>query len=151
MDDATREFLEFYEKHRRESQLTFYRNRLDTYERAHRQAVTLTSLVLFLSSVVSILSAADVQASLGRGIHLHWSVWAAVLPAAATAIAAFSAIYAFQEHAKLYRDADHALTAVRADAPDACEGCPSLPEVSAAEYVRKVEAIFLREQGQWGQ
>ncbi len=48
MTDQEKRFLTFYEEYRRAAQSKWYRKRYETYERAHRQSVTLTSFVLFL-------------------------------------------------------------------------------------------------------
>jgi hypothetical protein len=151
MNDADREFLAFYEKYRRAAQSTWYQHRYGTYERAHRQSVNLTSFVLFLSSVVSILSTYKPRLSVGNGYFVAWSVLAAVLAATGTAVAAYRALYAFQENAGLYRDAENALVAMAADSPLECETCPDAPARTPGEYVTLVEQVFRREQGQWGQ
>jgi hypothetical protein len=151
MNDGERVFLGFYERYRSGAQSAWYRKSYGTYERAHRQSVTLTSFVLFLSSAVSILSVAAPRVSLGNGYLLAWSVLAAVLAATGTAIAAYRGLYGFQENAGIYRDADHALAAVMADSPDGCQGCAEATVRTPGEYVALVEQVFRREQGQWGQ
>lgn len=144
-------FLEFYERYRRGAQCEWYRRRCASYERAHRQSVSLTALVLFLSSVVSTLSAWKPDVAVGGGYALAWPVIATVLAAAGTALAAHRALYGFQQNAGIYRDAEHALAAASADSPDGCEGCADAPVRTPAEYVARVEQVFQREQGQWGQ
>jgi hypothetical protein len=151
MTDQEKRFLQFYEEYRRGAQSKWYRNRYETYERAHRQSVTLTSFVLFLSSAASILSVRWQQPKLGYGMHLSWPVLAAVLAATGTAIAAYRSLYGFQENSRLYRDADNSLAAVLADSPVECENCPEATIHNAADYIPKVEEVFRREQGQWGQ
>jgi len=152
MTDDERRFLQFYETYRRQNQSDHYRKRYETYEEAHRQSVSLTAIVLFLSAVVSMLSAVVKDVAYPPfGYHIAWSVWAAVLAAAGTAIAAYRTLYGFQENAGLYRDAYNALAFVGADSPDACEGCPQATVRTPADYLPLVEQVFRREQGQWGQ
>ncbi|WP_420129090.1 SLATT domain-containing protein [Longimicrobium sp.] len=146
-----KQFLEFYETYRRGAQSKWYRNRFETYERAHRQSVTLTTLVLFLSSAASILSVAWERPTIWPGVTLYWPVIAAVLTAAGTAIAAYRSLYGFQENSRLYRDADNSLAAVLADSPVECENCPEAAIRTIGDYIPRVEEVFRREQGQWGQ
>lgn len=151
MTEQEKRFLQFYEEHRRGAQSKWYRNRYETYERAHRESVFLTTLVLFLSSAASTASVAWEAPKLWPGVTLHWPVVAAVLAAAGTAIAAYRSLYGFQENSRLYRDADNSLAAVLADSPIECENCPEATVRTAADYIPRVEEVFRREQGQWGQ
>lgn len=151
MNEQQRQFLQFYEKYRRDAQSKWYRKRYETYERAHQQSVTLTSLILFLSSAVSIISVQWPRVRVWGDTYLAWPVIAAVLAATGTAVAAYRSLYGFQENARLYRDADNALAAVVADSPDECEDCYEAVVRTPAEYLPLVEAVFRREQGQWGQ
>lgn len=151
MNEQQRQFLEFYEKYRREAQSRWYRKRYETYERAHRQSVALTSFILFLSSAVSIISVQWPRVRVWGETFLAWPVIAAVLAATGTAVAAYRSLYGFQENARLYRDADNALAAVVADSPDECEDCDDATVRTPADYLPLVEAVFRREQGQWGQ
>lgn len=144
-------FLAFYEEYRRGAQSKWYRKRYDTYERAHRQSVTLTAFVLFLSSAASILSVRWERPHLWGDLYLAWPVVAAVLAAAGTAVAAYRTLYGFQENARLYRDADNSLAAVLADSPVECRECAEAAIRTPADYLPKVEEVFRREQGQWGQ
>lgn len=152
LSEREKSFLAFYEEYRRKSQSTWYRGRYSTYEQAHRQSVSWTSIVLFLSSVVSILSATVGDHEFWPwGYEVAWSPLAAVLAATGTAIAAYRTLFGFQENARLYRDADNALAVIGADSPDQCEGCSEAGVRTPAEYVPLVEQVFRREQGQWGQ
>lgn len=146
-----KQFLEFYETYRRGAQSKWYRNRYETYEAAHRQSVTLTTLVLFLSSAASILSVEWESPRIWPGVTLYWPVVAAVLTATGTAIAAYRSLYGFQENSRVFRDADNSLAAVLADSPVECENCPEAAIRSPADYIPRVEEIFRREQSQWGQ
>jgi hypothetical protein len=84
-------------------------------------------------------------------LWLSWPVLAAVLAAAGTAIAAYRSLYGFQENSRLYRDADNSLAAVLADSPVECENCPDAAIRTIGDYIPRVEEVFRREQGQWGQ
>jgi hypothetical protein len=73
-------------------------------------------------------------------------------PALATATASYSGLYAFQGHAKLYRDAANALLHSRAKSPDLIQGLSESEYKEALyAYVSEAESIMRKEQGQWGQ
>ncbi|UOY00190.1 SLATT domain-containing protein [Blastococcus sp. PRF04-17] len=79
-----------------------------------------------------------------------WPVLATVLPAAGAAVTAYSALYAFEQQSKIYGDAVRALrVAGRREAGS--PGAARSAEEDAAEWVERSEAVFRREQAQWGQ
>jgi hypothetical protein len=144
-------FLELYEQHRRKHQLDWYRSRYREFEKANRQAGDISSILLLLTTMVSLLAGAGFATE--AGLEKLWAVLAVVLPALSTALAAYRGLYAFQEQAKLYRDAALTLQVTRAQAPDFApdgsevQGTTLDPEA----YVLRVEEVFRLEQGQWGQ
>ena len=78
------------------------------------------------------------------------AVLAAILPALATALAAYGALFAFDRHAKLYADAVRNLGGL--EEPDlATAGDDREAEEALTRYVEQVEKIFRDEQSQWGQ
>jgi hypothetical protein len=146
VSDRTAEVLALYQKHRFEDQLGFYRDRCELFDRATGQAAVVSAVLLGLSAAVSALAGA----STGNP-HL-WTALAAILPALATAVASFGALYAFDQQSKLYADAVRALVAIQREAPDLTRIPDEAARATAvAGYVDAVESVFRKEQGQWGQ
>lgn len=129
------QFLALYLERRVQDQRDFYVDRLREYRHADRQLVAVTAVVAALSSGVGALAGADIA---GREVVV---VLAVVLPALYTALAAYGALYRFDEHAKIYGDAARALVAL---AP------PDDPS-ELADYTARVEEVLRTEQGRWGQ
>lgn len=146
MSDRSRQLLAFYEEHRIADQLGFYGDRRELFDRATGQALAVSATLLGFSSAASALAGADI------GWTTLWSALAAILPAAASALAAYNALYAFEQQSKIYGDAVravHAASRPRPD-PDAAQREGS-GDQNVAELVRRVEAAFRQEQAQWGQ
>ncbi len=146
MSERNRQLLAFYQEHRIDDQLRFYRGRRELFERATGQALAVSATLLGFSSAASALAGADI------GWTALWSALAAILPAAASALAAYNGLYAFERQSKLYGDAVRAVHAASRPRPDADapHGGRS-PEENVADLVKRVEAAFRQEQAQWGQ
>ena len=142
MTDPRRQ-LEVYRLCRIDDQLKFYGDRRHEYESAISQLGAVSGLVLALGAASAALAGASV------GAHEIWAIMAAVLPATATAVAAYGALYAFEQQAKIYADAVKALRRIDREPPDLNEATD--PATAVREYVERAEEIFRREQGQWGQ
>jgi len=145
MTDRTEQVLALYQVHRVEDQLRFYRSRCELFDRATGQAAVVSAVLLGLSAAASALAGA----STGNP-HL-WTALAAILPALATAMASYGALYAFDQQSKLYEDAVRALVATQREAPDLTRIPVGEPAAAVAGYVEKIEAVFRKEQSQWGQ
>ena len=147
MDERDRQFLALYQTYRHEDQRAYYEERRSEFEAAHEQAITLTGVLMMLAAVAATLAAAD-----AGGLQAWWAVLAVSLPMVSTAVAAYDNLYAFEQQAKLYRDAGDSLLFVRADAPDLRPGLTAAGACRALNsYVNRVESVMRREQGQWGQ
>lgn len=146
MSEHSSQFLGYYRKYRVDDQLKFYASRRDQFDRATGQGLAVSAMLLGLASAVGALA----------GTHVGWiEVWSAasaILPAISTALAAYLALYAFDQQSKLYGDAVRAVQAAARPMPD-----PSfpqggrLPEENVADFVEKVEGAFRKENAQWGQ
>lgn len=144
MSDRVEELRRFYGEHRVEDQLRFYTARRSLFDRAMDQATALAAVLGGAATVVAVL------AGTGTGPTRWWTVLATVLPAAVTAVTAYSTLYAFEQQSKIYGDAARAVRAARRHVPD--PGAPARSaEQDAAEWVARVEAVFRQEQAQWGQ
>jgi len=146
VSDRSTEVLALYQKHRLEDQLGFYRGRCELFDRATGQAAVVSAVLLGLSAAAAALAGASTGSP-----HL-WTALAAILPALATAVASFGALYAFDQQSKLYADAIRALVAIQREAPDLAGLADDPARATAiAGYVEKVESVLRKEQGQWGQ
>lgn len=142
MSDRVEELRRFYGEHRIEDQLRFYTDRRSLFDRATDQATALAAVLGGAATVVAVLA--------GTGTGSWWTVLATVLPAAVTAVTAYSTLYAFEQQSKIYGDAARAVRAARHHVP--APGAPTRSaEQEAAEWVARVEAVFRQEQAQWGQ
>lgn len=143
MNDHPQDFLRLYLERRLQDQFAWYRGRRVELETARAQLITLTAVLLVLTAVAAALAAADLG-----GQRLFWSVLATAFPALSTAFSAYAGLYGFERVAKLYGDAANSLDRILAQAPEPDE------RVAAADvdkYVARIEDIFRKEQGQWGQ
>jgi SMODS and SLOG-associating 2TM effector domain 1 len=142
VSDRVEELRRFYGEHRIEDQLRFYTDRRSLFDRATDQATALAAVLGGAATVVAVLA--------GTGTGSWWTVLATVLPAAVTAVTAYSTLYAFEQQSKIYGDAARAVRAARHHVP--APGAPARSaEQEAAEWVARVEAVFRQEQAQWGQ
>jgi hypothetical protein len=140
------ELLELYGRFRVEDQLGFYRRRRESFDRATDQAVVLSAVLLGLTAAAGALAGSATT-------HTRvWAALAAIMPILATTLAAYVALYAFQNQSKIYTDAVRALAATERDTPDLSR-LPDEPARAAAvrDYIEQTESVFRREQDQWGQ
>jgi predicted trehalose synthase len=145
VNGRNQELLDFYQRHRIEDQVTFYRRRRDLFDRATGQALAVSATLLGFSSAVSAL------AGVGDGWSTLWATLATVLPAVSTALAAFTALYAFEQQSKIYGDAIRAVHAASRQNREGEAGGDLPSEESVAGLVQRVEGALRQEQAQWGQ
>ena len=145
MNGREHQLLSFYQRHRIDDQLAFYRSRRDQFERASGQALAVSAALLGFSSAVSAL------AGVATGWRALWTTLAAVLPAVSTALAAYTGVYAFEQQSKLYGDAIRAVHAASRPASDPARGGGAPAAESVSDLVQRVEAALREEQAQWGQ
>jgi hypothetical protein len=133
--------LELYRVERLQDQLRFYENRRTQFERAHGQLLVASAALLAATSTVSALAGTEIPGKLG------WAVLAAILPALATTLAAYGALFGFDRHAKLYADAIRNLGLL--EEPDLSHATDA--DEAIRTYVEEVEKVLHDEQSQWGQ
>jgi SMODS and SLOG-associating 2TM effector domain 1 len=140
------DLLRFYERNRIDDQLKFYTSRRDQFDRAIGQGLALSAMLLGFASAAGALAGTALAWAQG------WSAVAAILSAASTALAAYLALYAFEQQSQIYADAARAVRAASRLIPDrdATAGRPP-PEESVRELVSRVEDALRQEQAQWGQ
>ena len=112
MSERNREFLRFYEEHRIKDQLGFYTRRLEQFDRATGQGLFLSATILGFASGAGALAGTTLGWANG------WAAVAAILSAASTALAAYIALYAFEQQSKIYGDAVRAVRAAARPMPD---------------------------------
>jgi len=143
-----KQFFELYQAERFEDQLGYYKRTREEFERAKTEAVIGSILLIFLAG------AAGIAAS---SVGLHWLkvlflLFAAIFPIFSTALAAYSALYGFEQQAKLYQDTINNLLRARALAPIPGQNLTEAEFTRLLnDYVQEVEKTFQKEQGQWGQ
>ena len=138
------EILDLYRAERLQDQLRYYDNRRAQFERAHGQLLVVSAVLLGATSTVSVLAGVEIR---GKVVM---AVLAAILPALATALAAYGALFAFDRHAKLYADA--AWNLGRLEEPDVSNAVDDREaEEALTSFVEQVEKILRDEQSQWGQ
>jgi hypothetical protein len=137
------QILELYRDERVQNQLRYYGSRRTQFDRAHGQLLIAAAVLLGATSTVSALSGTEIPGKVG------WAALAAILPALATALAAYGALFAFERNAKLYGDAERNLGLL--EEPDLSLAAADQAEEVVRAYVDQVETIFRDEQAQWGQ
>jgi SMODS and SLOG-associating 2TM effector domain 1 len=133
-------FQALYQELRIEDQKKYYDDRCKEYEAAHRQAVVVRNTLLLLAALASI--AGQFTGPMVRGTL---AVAAAVLGALAVAVTGFEALIGFPQLTKLYTDAARNLAVAEID------WTTRAPDADLGSDVNRVEEIFTREVGQWGQ
>lgn len=140
-------FLKLYQQYRYKNQLNFYISRQQEFTRAQTQALVLSTGLILLVALAGALEAIDVS-----WFRLLCLLVAAICPVLSTALIGYTALYAFEQQAKIYQDAIHNLRKIRAQMPGLQT---SLSKADLAQqvsvYVSEVERILQKEQGQWGQ
>jgi SMODS and SLOG-associating 2TM effector domain 1 len=146
MSARSRELLAFYVRQRIDDQLSFYRGRRDQFERATGQGLAVSATLLGFAS------AAGALAGTTLGLGKLWTALAAILPAIATAVSAYIALFAFEQQSKIYGDAVQAVRTASHPLPDPdLPGAGQPPDENVAELVMRVEAAMRQESAQWGQ
>lgn len=142
-----RQFQELYHRHRYEHQLSFYKKRQGEFTKAQTQAIVISIGLMFLVSLAGAFESVDVS-----WLRLTCLLAAAICPVLSTAFAAYSALYAFEQQAKLYQDTIINLERARVLLPDVKQGQSEAAfGTQLDKFVDEVENTFLVEQGQWGQ
>jgi hypothetical protein len=141
-------FLEIYEKYRYDDQFMFYEKRQKVFGSAKNQSILLNITLMFLASLAALwASATNIP-----WLRITLLLLAAILPVLSTAMAGYSALYAFEQQAKLYQDTLTNLHYVRALNPNVKPNLDAPEfELELHKYVEEVEKILEAEQGQWGQ
>jgi SMODS and SLOG-associating 2TM effector domain 1 len=140
-----KQFLALYTTYRYEDQLKFYKVRHEEFEVANTQAVTISIVLIFLTA----LTAGVASSTNVTWLKLTCLLIAAISPILSSALAGYSALYGFEQQAKLYQDTINNLRKARVREPQLDLSEASAQQVN--EYIQEIENVLLVEQGQWGQ
>ena len=143
MSERDEEFLRYYREHRIDDQLGFYRRRTDEFDRATGQALFLAAVLLGFATAASALAGTDVAGTKA------WAALATILPAMSTALAAYTALHAFEQQSKIYGDAMRAVHAASRPPEEPAAG--TRPQEPVGDLVKRVESALRQEHAQWGQ
>jgi SMODS and SLOG-associating 2TM effector domain 1 len=143
MTERSRQALALYRAARAKDQLDYYGRTSAEYDRAAVQSIALAAVLLSLTTLAGALAGLDISGKMG------WAIAAAVIPAVATALAAYHALFGFERVSKLYADAIHSLH--RIEEPDLTGVDDRAAAAAVAAYAGAVEAVLRKEQAQWGQ
>jgi SMODS and SLOG-associating 2TM effector domain 1 len=140
-----KQFLALYTAYRYEDQLRFYEVRHTEFKAANTQAVTISIVLIFLTT----LTAGIASSTSIPWLKLTCLLIAAISPILSSALAGYSALYGFEQQAKLYQDTINNLKKARVREPLLDRSDASAQQVN--EYIQEIENVLLVEQGQWGQ
>ena len=145
-----REFFSLYQKYRFDDQLAFYKSRVEEFEQAHNQAISISIILLVLTALAGVVGSIT---SIPPCLKLSSQLAATLFPILSTAIAAYNSLYGFEQQAKLYQDSiDNLINARNTLGPIALASLDDIQYTQHVEkYVEDVEKVFHDEQGQWGQ
>jgi hypothetical protein len=144
MTDRERDFLRYYDAHRVEDQISYYRSKSGWHGRRAQALVILAGIIMFLSSV------AAWAAALGWfGLGAVWHSLATVMPAISAAVVGVRSLYEFDRNHTRFQntlyDLRHAAAELR---PAAGLSGEELRE-AMGRYVTEVETLLSRENRQW--
>lgn len=140
MTDRATEFHRLYGELRIRDQKTYYSERREEYKGAHRQAILTRNTLLYAAALTG-LGAQVPEGTLRSVIAVVGAVFAAL----AGVVSAFSTLIGFSWLNKLYTDAERNLEEAEIDWEAAG------PNGDVAAELEKVESVFRKETGQWGQ
>jgi hypothetical protein len=140
-----KQFLALYTAYRYEHQLKFYEVRHEEFEAANTQAITISIVLIFLTALTAgVASSTNIS-----WLKLTCLLIAAISPILSSALAGYSALYGFEQQAKLYQDTITNLKKTRVREPQL--ELRDATDQQVNDYVKEIENVLLVEQGQWGQ
>jgi SMODS and SLOG-associating 2TM effector domain 1 len=146
MNEQDLQFLAIYEECRYKDQKNFYNRRLTEFQKARGQLITIQTLLIALAAIAAFLAASNFE------WKILWTLLSIIFPILSTALTSYDGLYDFERHAKLYQDAQKALYLANEDSPNLRHGLSEEDRINLiTPFVKEVERIFHKEQGQWGQ
>lgn len=141
------QFFQLYQRYRYQHQIDYYLSRQREFTRAQNQAIWLSIGLIFLAALAAALETTAIPWLKTICLFL-----AAICPVLSTALAGYNTLYAFEQQAKIYRDARQNLELLSVKIPD--------PQQTQDEhefhrqmhiYIQETEAVLRSEHGYWGQ
>lgn len=140
MSERATQFHTLYQKLRIKDQKDYYAARRDEYRKAHGQSILVRNWLLAAAAMAGI--AGQFTGDTTRALI---SIAAAVLAALAGLVTAFEALIGFPRLGKLYEDAWINLSVAELEWADLD------PAGDLTDGMSRVEQVFRKENGQWGQ
>jgi hypothetical protein len=141
------QFLQFYQLYRHKNQLDYYVEREKEYTHAQSQAIWLSIGLIFLAALAGAFEAIPVN-----WVQFTCLLLAAICPILSTTLAGYNALYAFEQQAKIYRDARQNLETLAVHMPEVQPGQGEAEFAQRVErYVLETELVLNTERGYWGQ
>jgi SMODS and SLOG-associating 2TM effector domain 1 len=134
-DDWQAQYVLAYKRYRLEEQRRWYGARARIFERARRQVITLSAVLLVFSACFGALAAADAAR------RAQWAFVAAALAAVGTALTSFEAAFGLERYSRLYDDAQKALALAASDAPRPGDGATRAGEAGEAGEGERVRGF----------
>ncbi len=143
MSDWHSQYLAAYQSHRLEDQRNYYAQRARTFDRARRSVITSSALFMVLAALFGALGAGDVDH------RPMWAFIAATVAAIGTALTSFEAAFGLERYARVFGEAQRALTLAGADAPTAAELTGADETTQVQGFTDQVERILADESDTW--
>lgn len=141
------QFLQIYQIYRHKNQLDFYTQREEEFSRAQHQAIWLSIGLFLFAALAGALETVPVN-----WFQTTCLLLAAICPVLSTTLAGYNALYAFEQQAKVYRDARQNLERLTIQLPDLQPGQDEDEFAKQVNtYVQETEAVLRTERGYWGQ
>lgn len=140
MNSREEQFVRLYRTRRFDDQRQWYAARVEEYQTAHDQVITISGVAMFGASAAGLAAASGIG-----GFRVGWAVIAAAMAALGTIIDAYGQLIGYEQNVKVYRDALGALGALHRQAPWLDN------ESSVEQFVQAAETILQKEISQWGQ
>ena len=140
-------FFQFYHQYRYEHQINYYLGRQKEFTRAQNQAIWLSIGLIFLAALAAAVGTTSILWLKFISLFL-----AAICPVLSTTLAGYNALYAFEQQAKIYRDARQNLEMLGIKAPDPQQIKDEAEFASqVSTYIQETEMVLQTEHGYWGQ
>jgi hypothetical protein len=143
-DDWQAQYVLAYKRYRLDEQRRWYGTKARLFERARRQVITVSAVLLVFSACFGALAAADASR------RSQWAFVAAALAAVGTALTSFEAAFGLERYSRLYDDSQKALALAASDSPRPGEATRGGDEGDRLhEFTDYVERILDDEADTW--
>ncbi len=143
-DDWQAQYVQAYKRYRLDEQRRWYGAKARIFERARRQVITVSAVLLVFAACFGALAAADASR------RSQWAFVAAALAAVGTALTSFEAAFGLERYSRLYDDAQKSLALAAADSPRPGEATRGGDEGERVqEFTDYVERILDDEADTW--